>query len=1055
MEFVFDLATGDAKPNKPRGQGANQKQDLTKLAPKEREAAEKKREYTRLAKRRERHRKKAANTQPLQAPAPLASVDRGQGGFDDAFAPQPDDPMSVDFLPEVPSVDREQFGSQEASGSGWNRGEQADEVHPRPVQGNPGSPLEGPPTRTVRNASHRSARSSSKVPVASTSRPGSTPYAFSATSAEGSSNLVDVASRSRYTTTHDQSPFMTPDLSNSMLFGGPTPAPLTPKYTGDGYLPDVGYHSDAHSDAGPGMSFSPSYGGFPEPDHPMESRPPSPDDVHVPIPTSFAAFHATDPTTSAVPMQLSPLPAHSSPESSLPPSQFEAPSQPLPGSTSAVLASDPTSGPVPVQLEPAPSRSTPEPPIPPVPVEATDQPAESADPNPSGQPPRWRKPLPPALREDPTLGLPDRPKDLRTWEGKAYKPDARDVYWRDGTITKAPYQVADPNAKKRTNKLQHDEDHLVKLADDALPAQTHCPWFRLIFYDEAKEPAELADEITRFQARGGTCHLIGFPPMFAAKYLKWSLPVFQSRLNVSASQPFEAQDAEARTRNADNTEKTSIHSTRLMADFLDDVNERPYTVTRAILDAPALRSNAPQFVGQMDDSHAAFLSNLVGDPYRRSMPLDVAKSESWLLVHTGGFHTYTHNDSEGLGTHVRNVSGVKGWVFSRHPKIQAARNQKQYHAACDNMKAYTVDFPEDLERYVVWLHPGDILIQGPGQYHEVYTPIPTVTVGGHFYSLNTMHLSETVLYYTHGVHATDTNHRHHSASLVAALMINRLKDKGPRSYPKKSLMGLCNLILHPEAYHLHRYRDPDLYFRRAMESYAAEKAHVDPPTEVDDMDDIKQARANARILQTALGFEFNWRKTNRGDDYSNYAFAGEGLYDPGPDVFLSAELLDQLNALIEPRPDVHAYDSTEYATWHAASARDHPFDTDSDAESTASSPAQGSAVPLLPLRVPSSLPPDSDADDDEDDIPLSSFLRPKKRRRLDKSKTSPPPSRSSTTLTTQAQHSAGGDARSARADGSEGDDESSPLSEVTSDEDMKSAPSSDASYKASEPSEEE
>ncbi|TCD62413.1 hypothetical protein EIP91_006914 [Steccherinum ochraceum] len=171
MEFVLDLGTGDVKPNKPRAKSMNQKRDLTTMAPKEREAAEKQREYTRLAKRRERQRKKAASTQSLQEHAPLASVDRGQGGFDSAFTPQPDDRMSVDFLSEVPSVYREQFGSQEVSGSRWNRGHEEDEVHSSAVERKPGSPTPSPSPRQARNVSPKFAGSSSQVPVASTPAP--------------------------------------------------------------------------------------------------------------------------------------------------------------------------------------------------------------------------------------------------------------------------------------------------------------------------------------------------------------------------------------------------------------------------------------------------------------------------------------------------------------------------------------------------------------------------------------------------------------------------------------------------------------------------------------------------------------------------------------------------------------------------------------------------------------------------------------------------------------------------------------------------------------------
>lgn len=66
-------------------------------------------------------------------------------------------------------------------------------------------------------------------------------------------------------------------------------------------------------------------------------------------------------------------------------------------------------------------------------------------------------------------------------------------------------------------------------------------------------------------------------------------------------------------------------------------------------------------------------------------------------------------------------------------------------------------------------------IQPPGQFHEVYTPVPTVSTGGHFYSLDTMHLTEVIKKYDLDTDGVNTNHDHPSTTMTLAMMLNSVK----------------------------------------------------------------------------------------------------------------------------------------------------------------------------------------------------------------------------------------------------------------------------------------
>jgi hypothetical protein len=63
----------------------------------------------------------------------------------------------------------------------------------------------------------------------------------------------------------------------------------------------------------------------------------------------------------------------------------------------------------------------------------------------------------------------------------------------------------------------------------------------------------------------------------------------------------------------------------------------------------------------------------------------------------------------------------------------------------------------------------------PGTWHAVYTPEPSHVLGGHFYSFETMHLTELSLRFDYKYAEAATNAEHHNHRTFA-LMVLSLKE---------------------------------------------------------------------------------------------------------------------------------------------------------------------------------------------------------------------------------------------------------------------------------------
>lgn len=79
--------------------------------------------------------------------------------------------------------------------------------------------------------------------------------------------------------------------------------------------------------------------------------------------------------------------------------------------------------------------------------------------------------------------------------------------------------------------------------------------------------------------------------------------------------------------------------------------------------------------------------------------------------------------------------------------------------------------------YFLWFEPSLIAIhsiQPPSTIHEVYTPTPSVTTGGHFYTYNSLHFTECSRIYD--IHTRDclTNNIHNGVTQTMVMMMAAL-----------------------------------------------------------------------------------------------------------------------------------------------------------------------------------------------------------------------------------------------------------------------------------------
>jgi hypothetical protein len=202
---------------------------------------------------------------------------------------------------------------------------------------------------------------------------------------------------------------------------------------------------------------------------------------------------------------------------------------------------------------------------------------------------------------------------------------------------------------------------------------------------------------------------------------------------------------------------------------------RDNSIVQCVLDMPSLDGEKPPFIKFLDDGHTAYNRVHNSFPARKHIQLDTNKSASWTLLHQGLFFTYAHHDADGYMTWTQILSGYKFWTIILPNNLETYQSRKDLNAAASNLFGGFLANQDYLrtqcKRVVIYAQPGDIIIMPPGTFHEVYTPVPTVTVGGHMYSYNTLHLTELCRSMQKASKGQFTNQDHDSASITLSLMM--------------------------------------------------------------------------------------------------------------------------------------------------------------------------------------------------------------------------------------------------------------------------------------------
>ncbi|THH17514.1 hypothetical protein EUX98_g9115 [Antrodiella citrinella] len=352
---------------------------------------------------------------------------------------------------------------------------------------------------------------------------------------------------------------------------------------------------------------------------------------------------------------------------------------------------------------------------------------------------------PPIPQTRSTVSDSEHSLDLMHVDGQEILVGAEVIKWLGDIKTKGPYL---PDGKGG-NYLHHDLQYVQSLVGAVLPA-TELPLYTELQWTAGLPDTVLVSRVQRALRAGHFVVVKGYPRCKDPNTIKWteeliwdhySLPMNREMQLLDAHKRYEARMLYLREvekiRELKNKKKYKASHDRMpelvshtylsMKDIIHNVFTGKYVA--ALLDAPSVDNVSLLFMKHLDVGFSAMFHNKAHnvEPYRMSIPRDVQSSQSWLLAHLPGFHTYPHYDSNSLGTVVVVEKGQKLWVYEYSPGTGTARMQAEFFEAMDAHKGMEHTFTgNSVSHYLVVAEEGDILIQGPGQWHEVYTPVPSV-----------------------------------------------------------------------------------------------------------------------------------------------------------------------------------------------------------------------------------------------------------------------------------------------------------------------------------------
>ncbi|KAF8810840.1 hypothetical protein BYT27DRAFT_7209061 [Phlegmacium glaucopus] len=468
-----------------------------------------------------------------------------------------------------------------------------------------------------------------------------------------------------------------------------------------------------------------------------------------------------------------------------------------------------------------------------------------------------------------TIRIPPRvpvEHDYTTLVGCPFLPQTPSVVWPGGTVkTNLPWLPHPDNPEE--NLMAKDEKHVRGLAETGRPA-SESDWISIVRYEDYADEFALGQHIREQIAQSHAVVVRGCPyrpiPLDAQQIWKgMRIPPGQT-LNVHV--PDGAKRVE---------DVAMPFKFMTLEDFCE--GQRDPNKIQCVLHCPTVDGSRPELIRQVDEGHTAWYQ--LQHPFHRvreSIPLDVQSSSSWLLFHQALWHTYAHHDAEGYGTWSQVLHGLKIWVLMRSPRHDRFKSRKDIYEASNKLHndAFTGDgeYSKNSERFVIYATPGDLIFQYPGCKHEVYTPVPSVVLGGHFYTYNSLHLTELWRAIDKRTNSRFTNQTHPNSTLTIMMMMAALPILQESHLRRKSLAALCRMVLHVSDYSGPiADRDLVIYNSKRPKKY-----------KVKEMPDVEYAKQLAKKLQTKMALKLDvCHSLQSSSGPEDFLFTPPGWVHPG------------------------------------------------------------------------------------------------------------------------------------------------------------------------------
>ncbi|KAI0086720.1 hypothetical protein BDY19DRAFT_342648 [Irpex rosettiformis] len=174
-----------------------------------------------------------------------------------------------------------------------------------------------------------------------------------------------------------------------------------------------------------------------------------------------------------------------------------------------------------------------------------------------------------------------------------------------------------------------------------------------------------------------------------------------------------------------------------------------------------------------------------------SIEWDAVRIASWAIIASSGAVSKTHHDASGYSTYVKCEMGAKiwGYVLPKKPSHSLDQSMKEYHRMVTKCTE-TSELAKVAEPVNIYLPRGTLLIQPPGALHLVYTLERSIFTCGHFYTLESMHLTEVARACAACTNQRGTNASHPgSARVLSRIALSLVFDwhpsgkQNPPGYP--------------------------------------------------------------------------------------------------------------------------------------------------------------------------------------------------------------------------------------------------------------------------------